>query len=245
MSWTVERVASVASTMDVAKAKARSGAPDRWAVVAESMTGGRGTQGRPWHAPVGGLYTSFVLRGVGDQHALTLALGNAVADVLEVAGVEPRLKWVNDVLVGGQAGGKPGKKIAGILVEAESTGAAFDFIVCGIGINLNGHASEFPAALRESVTTLEDELACGVCVPDLEGFLWQSVDRWLDHAANAPGRVLERFRERDALLGRRVAVESQGARIEGTAAGLDEKGRLLVKGANGTRAVASGSVLLV
>lgn len=236
-AWTVERVASVASTMDLAKTKARAGAPDRWAVVAESMTGGRGTQGRPWHAPVGGLYTSFVLRGVSDPHLLTLALGNAVADVLEVAGVEPRLKWVNDVWVGE-------KKIAGILVEAESTGASFDFIVCGIGINLNGHAAAFPAGLRGTVTTLEDELSCDVCVPDLEGFLWQSVDRWLDHAANAPGRVLERFRERDALLGRKVAVESAGKRVVGEAAGIDDKGRLLVRTATGTTAIASGTVAL-
>lgn len=237
-SWTIERVGAVASTMDVARAKAREGAPDRWAIVAESMTGGRGTQGRPWHAPVGGLYTSFILRGVGDPHLLTLALGNAVADVLEVAGVEPRLKWVNDVWVGK-------KKIAGILVEAESTGAAFDFMVCGIGINLNGHAKDFPAALRASVTTLEDALACDVCVPDLEGFLWQSVDRWLDHAANAPGRILDRFRERDALQGQRVAVELGGKRVEGVASGIDAKGRLLVKTAKTMEAVASGSVALL
>ena len=236
--WTIERVASVASTMDLAKAKARAGAPDRWAVVAETMTGGRGTHGRPWHAPTGGLYTSFILRGLSDPHLLTLALGNAVADVLEVAGVEPRIKWVNDVLVGG-------KKAAGILVESESTGDRIDFLVCGIGINLNGKASAFPAELRATATTIEDELGCDVCVPDLEVFLWQSIDRWLDHAANAPGRVLERTRERDALKGRPVAVEVGGKRGEGEAAGLDDKGRLLVRTATGTTAVSAGTVALL
>ena len=54
----------------------------------EEMTAGRGTHGRSWHSPKGGLYLSFVLRGIPDAHLLTLALGNAVADALEVAGVD-------------------------------------------------------------------------------------------------------------------------------------------------------------
>ncbi len=234
-SWTVERVASASSTMDLAKAKARGGAPDRWAVVAETMTGGRGTQGRSWHAPPGGLYTSFILRGLDDPRLLTLALGNAVADVLEVAGVEPRLKWVNDVWVGG-------KKVAGILVEMESTGDRIDFAVCGIGVNLNGEAAAFPADLRGKATTLEEELGCDVCVPDLEGFLWQSIDRWLGWLKENPQRVLEKFRERDALMGRRVAAGVGGKRVEGIAAGIDEKGRLLLKVDARTELVQGGTV---
>src|SRR5687767_2126697 len=113
MEWAIERVASCPSTMDLARQKARAGAPEGTAIVAERMEAGRGTHGRAWHAPAGGLYLSFVLRGIHDPHLLTLALGNAVAEVLEVAGTDPRLKWVNDVLV-------DGRKIAGILVEGES-----------------------------------------------------------------------------------------------------------------------------
>ena len=55
MSWTVERVASVPSTMDLARAKAREGAPDGTVVVADEMTAGRGTHGRAWCAPRGGM----------------------------------------------------------------------------------------------------------------------------------------------------------------------------------------------
>jgi BirA family biotin operon repressor/biotin-[acetyl-CoA-carboxylase] ligase len=237
-AWTVERVATTGSTMDDAKAKARAGAPDRWAVVAETMTGGRGTNGRPWHAPAGGLYTSFILRGAANPHLVTLALGNAVADVLEVAGVEPRIKWVNDVWVGE-------RKVAGILVEAESTGARLDFLVCGIGMNLNGKASAFPSDLRGKATTLEEELGCDVCVPDLEVALWPAIDLWLDRAANDPARVVDRSRERDLLRGRRVVVTSGASRTEGTAAGLDGDGRLLVETAVGTKTVSAGTVGLV
>ncbi len=238
MTWNVERVAECGSTMDVAKQKARAGGADRWAVVAETMSKGRGTLDHAWHAPRGGLYTSFILRGPSNPHLLTLALGNAVADVLEVAGVEPRIKWVNDVFVAD-------KKIAGILVEAESTGSQIDFLVCGIGINLNGHAKEFPSALRATATTLEDELACDVCIPDLEGFLWQAIDTWLDRLGHDPARVIAATRERDALNGKRVAVISGKQRTEGVASGLDDKGHLLVKTAKGTQAIASGSVDLL
>ena len=84
----VVRLAATASTMDEAKRLARAGAPDGTTVVAESMTAGRGTHGHAWHAPKGGLYVSIVVRDLQDPHLLTLALGNAVADVLEVAGAD-------------------------------------------------------------------------------------------------------------------------------------------------------------
>jgi BirA family biotin operon repressor/biotin-[acetyl-CoA-carboxylase] ligase len=225
--------------MDDAKAKARVGAPDRWAIVAESMTGGRGTGGNTWHAPPGGLYLSFVLRGLQDPHLLTLALGNAVADALEVAGAEPRLKWVNDVLVGG-------KKIAGILVEGESTGDRFDFLVAGIGININGSAARFPPELRPVATTLEDVLACDSCIPDLETLLLQRVDRWLGKLADGrDGDIVAAFRARDALAGRRIRVESGRQRTEGVAAGIDEQGHLLVRVGAATQALSNGTVTLL
>ncbi|HUR64121.1 MAG TPA: biotin--[acetyl-CoA-carboxylase] ligase [Candidatus Thermoplasmatota archaeon] len=233
--WTVERVASAASTMDLARQKARAGAPDRWAVVAEEMTAGRGTHGRAWHAPKGGLYLSFVLRGLPDARLASLALGNAVADALEVAGVEPRLKWVNDVWV-------DGRKVAGILVEGESTGSTLDFLVAGIGVNVNGHATAFPAPLNAQATTLEDQLGCDSCIPDLETLLLHSIDKWLGKLKDGEAtQVVAAFRARDALKGKKVRVDG----VEGVAAGIDDEGRLLVATAAGTQTVQAGTVTLL
>lgn len=239
MPWTVERHASVPSTMDVARAKARAGAPDGTVVVADEMTQGRGTQGRAWCAPKGGLYLSIVLRGVSDPHLLTLALGNAVADALEVAGAEPLLKWVNDVWVGG-------KKIAGILVEGESTGARLDFLVAGIGINVNGPADQFPPDVRAVATTLEAEIACESCVPDLETLLLQNVASWLTRVREGRGtEVLDAFRRRDALAGQAVVVAEGATQMRGTADGVDERGRLRVRGPDGrVQAFQTGTVRL-
>lgn len=238
MSWSVERVASTASTMDDARAKARAGAPDRWAIVADEQTAARGTHGRAWAAPKGGLYASFILRSVPSPHLVTLALGNAVADVLEVAGVEPRLKWVNDVLVGD-------RKVAGILVEGESTGPRLDFLVCGIGINVNGTTDALPRDLRARATTLESELGCDSCLPDLETFLWQAIDKWLATLAQAPGEVVAAFRARDALKDRPVRVDSGAESFEGIASGIDDAGHLVLASGSRTRSFAAGTVTLL
>jgi BirA family biotin operon repressor/biotin-[acetyl-CoA-carboxylase] ligase len=234
-AWTIERLASVGSTMDAARERARAGAPDGTVVVAEEMTGGRGTHGRPWAAPKGGLYLSIVLRGIADPHLLTLALGNAVAESLEVAGIEPRLKWVNDVHAAG-------RKIAGILVEAESTGSRIDFLVAGIGVNVNGRGTDLPG-LAATATTLEDQLGCDSCIPDLEALLLDAVGRWVARVRDGRGsEVLEAFRARDLLKGRRVRVADGKGVVEGVADGVDDRGRLLVRGPAGTTALSTGTV---
>lgn len=238
MSWSVQHVPSTASTMDDARRMAREGAPDRWAIVADEQTAARGTHGRAWAAPKGGLYASFILRSVPSPHLVTLALGNAVADVLEVAGVEPRLKWVNDVLVGP-------RKVAGILVEGESTGPRLEFLVCGIGINVNGTADLLPAEVRGRATTLEAELGCDSCLPDLETFLWQAIDKWLATLAQAPGEVVAAFRARDGLKDRRVRIESGAETFEGIAAGIDDAGHLILAANSRTHTFAAGSVTLL
>lgn len=236
MNWDVKHVVSCQSTMDEAKALARKGAPEGTAVVAEQQTGGRGTQGRPWHGPAGGLYLSFVLRGLDDPRLLTLALGNAVADALEVAGVDARLKWVNDVLVGG-------RKVAGILVEGESVGPKIDFLVAGIGVNVNGHAHDFPPELREVATTVEDALGCESCIPDLETLLLQCITRWVGLVRDGrSAQTLDAYRARDALPGSRVQVEVDGRPVEGTAEGIDAQGHLLVRSGGVQHAIAHGTV---
>lgn len=237
MNWAIERLGSTPSTMDEARQRARAGAPDGTVVVAEEMTAGRGTKGRAWSAPKGGLYLSFVLRGLPDAQLLSLALGNAVCDTLEVAGVEPRLKWVNDVLVNG-------KKVAGILVEAESIGPVVDFIVAGIGLNVNGHAAQLGEAAA-TATTLEDQLECDSCVPDVEALLLQSISRWVQKLRDGQGaEVVAAFRVRDALLGHQVQVTDGTQLVHGKAEGIDAQGRLLLQVEGTTRPFATGSVRL-
>lgn len=231
MDFHVDHVGAVASTMDDAKARARDGAPDGTTLVAESMNAGRGQHDRTWHAPEGGWYASIVIRDVDDPRLLTLALGNAVADVLEIAGADPQIKWVNDVFV-------DGKKIAGILCEAESSGDAVDFIVAGIGINLNGSTDDWPDGLDASAATLEQILGVDTCIEDTEPFILEAIGKWVEKVRTGKhDDIIARTRQRDFLQGRQVRVDD----VEGTAEGIDDSGHLLVDG----EAVSTGTVELV
>ncbi len=209
------------STNDRARALASAGAPHGTLVTAAEQTAGRGRQGRTWSAPAGtALLMSLVLRG--ESSLLPLAAGVAVADV---AGPGALLKWPNDVLV-------DGRKVAGILVEGRPDE---EWSVLGIGVNVAVDVADLPPAARERAGTLgrpERE------IEPLLAALLRGLDRWLA----APGAaVLDAWRARDGLLGFPVAWSAGN----GTAAGIDGEGRLVVALADGgTVAVGAGEVHL-
>jgi len=211
----------VDSTNALAHTLALHGAPHGTLVTATEQTAGRGRQGRRWVAPPGSsLLCSLVLREV--PRLLPLAAGVAVA---EVAGDGARVKWPNDVLLGG-------RKLAGILVEGRPQEA---WAVLGIGINVAVDVADLPEELRSQVATLQRAASE---VDDVLAVLLGSLERWL---AASEADVLGAVRERDALLGQTVRW-SAGA---GQASGIDGDGRLLVRTSRGSVALESGEVHLV
>src|SRR5262245_32491508 len=147
----IVRVGSVDSTQDLAFGLAESGAADRTVVVADTQRAGRGRRGRTWHdAPGGSVLASIIVRprlAVRDLPKLSPTTAVAVAEVNErMTGLSARLKWPNDVLVGG-------RKIAGILLESRI--AAEPVVVIGIGINV--HQREFPENLARTATSVDRE----------------------------------------------------------------------------------------
>lgn len=241
MEWQTERVDSCQSTQDEIRVRARDGAPDGTVVVATVQEAGHGRHGRSWHSPEGGLYLSFLLRDVGDPRFLTLAMGCAVADALETAGAEPELKWVNDVMV-------EGRKVAGVLAEAESTGESIDFLACGLGINVNGDAQTWPHPLDRQAITLEQVLGAESCIEDLEPVLFDALGHWIERVRTGRSReVLQAFARRDFLNGRLVGFDPDGdldPKLHGAARGVDDQGRLLLEVDGELQAHANGSVVL-
>jgi BirA family biotin operon repressor/biotin-[acetyl-CoA-carboxylase] ligase len=146
-SFTVTFHDALASTSDTAKSLAASGAPHGTTIAARQQTAGRGRLGRTWVSPPGNLHVSFLLRYAippARQAELGFAAALAVADLIDAhlpAGPRAQLKWPNDVLVDGQ-------KIAGILLESDTSDDPF--VVLGIGVNL-AHA---PPNLPYPVTSL-------------------------------------------------------------------------------------------
>jgi BirA family transcriptional regulator, biotin operon repressor / biotin---[acetyl-CoA-carboxylase] ligase len=190
-SLKVVRLQSVSSTQDVARQM-----PIGSVVVADHQSAGRGRLERSWESPPRtALLASFVLR---PNPLLSLVAGVAAA---EACGSGVRLKWPNDLLLGGA-------KLGGILVEATPNKA-----ICGIGINL---AWSPPGAARLDVD--RDRLLAKLRL---------ELERW---ASAKPEVVLARWRELSDTLGRRVRVELPGSVIEGTAEDIGPAGELIVDG---------------
>jgi BirA family biotin operon repressor/biotin-[acetyl-CoA-carboxylase] ligase len=183
---------------------AAAGAPHGTLVTAAEQSAGRGRQGRSWSAPAGrALLCSLVIRR--PRTLLSLAAGMAVA---EVAGGDARVKWPNDVLVGG-------RKVAGILVEGRPQEA---WAALGMGLNVALRTEDFPPELRDRAGTL------GLTPADIEPALVRlltSLASWLEASDS---EILAAFAGRDALRGH--GVSWSGGR--GRAHGVDDRGRLLV-----------------
>jgi BirA family biotin operon repressor/biotin-[acetyl-CoA-carboxylase] ligase len=219
-------LATTTSTSDEAKRGAKGGAAHGTTWVAEEQTAGRGRQGRTWWAPAGeSLLFSTLVRSPYPPSRLPqiallagLAIRDAVAGALADKNV--RLKWPNDVLI-------DGKKAAGVLVEAITSGARVEAVVIGVGINV--HTRDFPSALAERATSIALAARQGAAPPDRAVILADTlagIDRDL-HVVAARGLSLLRARleAADVLRGRRV--KSDGGE-EGVGAGIDDEGRLLV-----------------
>jgi BirA family transcriptional regulator, biotin operon repressor / biotin---[acetyl-CoA-carboxylase] ligase len=209
------------STNDRARALAIAGAPHGALVTAGSQTAGRGRQGRTWAAPPGrALLLSLVLRDY--DPLLPLRAGLAVADL---AGAAALVKWPNDVLLGG-------RKLAGILVEARPHDG---WAVLGIGINVAVDVAELPPEVRDRAATLARPPEA------LEATLAELLGQLERRLAEPAADCLRALRERDALRDRPI----RWADGEGTGAGIDDKGALRVRLADGsTRTIDAGEVHL-
>jgi BirA family biotin operon repressor/biotin-[acetyl-CoA-carboxylase] ligase len=219
----------VDSTNARAKALALAGAPHGTLVTADEQTAGRGRHGRSWVAPRGrALLGSVLLRDLDpDAALLPLVAALAVCEGCEAAAaVACAVKWPNDVWAGPAQ-----RKLAGILVEARP---AERWAVVGIGVNVGQHAAELPGA---DATSLRLETGAA---PSVDGVLGAVLAALAERLAGGGDDALARLRERDALRGRTVTWDGG----EGTAAGIDPSGALLVDAPGGRILLRSGEVRL-
>jgi BirA family biotin operon repressor/biotin-[acetyl-CoA-carboxylase] ligase len=215
------------STNTRARELAAAGAPGGTIVTAGEQSAGRGRQGRGWIAPPGkALLYSALLRPLDDRHLLLpLAVPLAVCEAAERIGAERcEVKWPNDVWL-------EGRKCAGVLIEARPQDG---WAVIGVGLNLSIAETEFPRELRGAATSVGGDPSPKAALAALN----DELGRWVE---TEPDRVLRDFRRRDALRGREVAW--QGG--QGTAEGIDDRGNLLVRSADGAvEALGAGEVHL-
>ncbi len=238
----VEAHREIDSTSDRARELLEAGEPDGVVVVAELQTAGRGRMGRTWTSPPGrNLTVSVGLRPALDlQDGWRLGLAAALAVHAAATRVAPvALKWPNDLVA------PDGAKVAGILVEVTSEGDRLRSAVIGVGMNVNWAPDAMPAELATSATSLSALAGRSV---DRVALLIDLLEALEDEvtALEAGRSPLERYRAACTTLGSDVVVETPSGLLTGVAAGLDERGALLVGTSAGTEvAVTSGEVLRV
>lgn len=222
---------------------AEEGAAEGTVVIADAQSGGKGRLGRIWSSPAGtNLYCSVILRPQIRPHEapqLTFLSAVAVARAMEqTAGVKPEIKWPNDVLIGG-------KKAAGLLNEMSAETDGINFVILGIGVNLNMTADQFPRDLRHPATSLFLETGVRVLRARYASCLLNELDRlYSDFHDHGFALVREEWQQRCNASGRRVIV-SDGDKelVSGMFAGIDTDGALLVEQTGGTvERILSGDV---
>ena len=229
------------STNVQAKRLAEAHAPHGTLVVSDRQDGGKGRRGRSWASPSGvGIWMSLILRpeiAPSSASMLTLAAALAVREgIREETGLSPLIKWPNDLVLNG-------KKICGILTEMSTELMEIQYVITGIGINVNQR--EFPSEIRDTATSLS--LEAGRCFrrSSLIAAILKAFEK--DYAAFLKtGDLSLLLEEYNACLvnrGKEVCILDPSGEYRAVAEGIDENGSLLVTLPDGTRReIISGEV---
>ncbi|MEH7380762.1 biotin--[acetyl-CoA-carboxylase] ligase [Bacillus sp. JJ1533] len=223
----------VTSTQQIAHKLAYEGAVEGTIVVAEEQTTGRGRLDRAWYSPKHtGVWMSMILRpqippSQAPQLTLLAAVG-VVQAIQEVTGLEPDIKWPNDVLINQ-------KKIVGILTELQAETDRINSVVIGIGINVNHQLNDFPDNLHSIASSLAIEKGEKIDRAKLIQVILLKIEKlykeYLQHGFKVVKLLWESYA---ASIGKQIIARTLSGSIAGKAIGINEEGVLLLEDATGT-----------
>lgn len=231
----------VGSTNDVAKDLASQGAPEGTIVVSEEQTAGRGRMDRRWVAPPeSSILCSLLFRpslSPPQAHRLTMLCSMAAADAAEeVTELPVLIKWPNDLIVASRDSRdrqKAWRKLGGILTETGMTGGRLEFVVVGIGINVNV-PPELLTQLAPDATSLLAETGQEFDRSALLVALLEDVELRYQQLKRGQSPQ-EEWATRLATLDRRIRVATADDTLEGVAETVDADGALLLRTDDGVR----------
>jgi BirA family transcriptional regulator, biotin operon repressor / biotin---[acetyl-CoA-carboxylase] ligase len=233
------------STNARAKYLAGEGAPEGTVVVAEKQTRGRGRRGRSWFSPPGeGIYTSVILRPPippNEAPGLTLLASVALAEALHaITLLNVNIKWPNDILI-------KGRKVAGILTEISTEMDRIDYVVIGVGVNVNMPRKGLPPDIAHSATSVLMET--GKAFPRI--VLLRAFLEWLEiyyETLKTKGfdPILKRWKHLADIIGRRISIDLMGSVHVGKVLDVDKDGFLILRDRKGPiERIISGDITLL
>jgi BirA family transcriptional regulator, biotin operon repressor / biotin---[acetyl-CoA-carboxylase] ligase len=222
------------STQDNARQWLHNDAPSGAVVIADEQIAGRGRLGRTWITPPdSALALSIILRPTPDHLSQITLLGAvAVATTVETFGVQPGIKWPNDVRLNGL-------KFCGILPEAVWDGSTLCGVILGIGVNVR---VDFSATeVTTTATSLEPALGRSIDRATLAHMILGQIDYWWPHLGTLA--LFQAWQARLDMLGQLVTVQTANDLIQGHAEAVNAQGALLVRQDDGTiQTVLAGDV---
>jgi BirA family biotin operon repressor/biotin-[acetyl-CoA-carboxylase] ligase len=224
---------ALGSTNDLAKEFALQGAPEGTVVVTEEQTAGRGRRGRSWLAPSKtNLLFSILLRPALSPNrvfSLTMALALAALEAIkDETGLSCLIKWPNDLYVGA-------RKLAGILTEFAGKDQHVEWVVLGLGLNVNWRPEDGKGISGFSATSILAETQKKFT---RNGLLVQILKQFESHherlLSGGGGDLYRKWNEYSLVLGKEVVIESEERRISGKAVRIDENGALILEDERGS-----------
>jgi len=226
-----------------AKELASQGVPEGTLIIAEKQTKGRGRRGRSWFSPTGyGIYASMVLRpSIAPTEISSITLMAAVSAAEALIALTPlnfRIKWPNDILLND-------KKIAGILTEISSDMDIVDYLIIGIGMNINTPKDVFPPEIKETATSIFIETNRPFQrIEIFSEFLKIYENYYINFEKSGIEPIMERWKELANIVGQRIEVDVMGQKYRGDVVEI-ENGILILKDHGRTYRIFSGDVTIL
>lgn len=237
--WRVVRFGAIDSTNEEARRRALAGDPGSVWIVARAQTAGRGRRGRSWVSPIGNLHASALLIEPcvqGRAAEVGFVAGVALARAARELGAPARLKWPNDLLIGGA-------KCAGLLVEGLQLHDGRFACIVGIGVN----CAEAPPGVGYPTAELRERDGGRI---DAEKLFASLAARFAETLAEWEGGgnfavIRAAWLAHAGPVGERIRIQSATGRREGVFEGLDVDGRLLFRGDHGVETVEAADLWLL
>lgn len=222
-----------ASTQEIAKALASRGAVEGTIATAETQSGGRGRIGRQWSSPEGGIYFSVILRPdikPGEALQLPLMAGVAVAQAIKInTRLDPKLKWPNDIML-------KNRKVGGILTEMSAETDRLDWVIIGIGLNVNIPHGSFPEDVEGIATSLMEAGGKSVSRVRLLQDIIVELESLYDELVKSGFESLRaKWKALSDTIGANVGVNLPMEQVAGLAVDIDPDGALILEREDGTR----------